>query len=73
MERGKLLQDRQSDVNSLKKELEKQDAQMKSIIDDFNKKQDLVDSNLRVSEVGFTRPIWKPTRLHCCMWVADPK
>ena len=49
MERGKLLQERQTDNDELKKEIENQEKKMETLIADFNQKQDLVNSNLRVS------------------------
>ena len=53
MERGKLIQERQNEVDELKKELGKKDAKMKNLIEDFNQKKDLVNSNLRVSFLYF--------------------
>ena len=56
MERGKLLQERQSDVDELKAEVENKEVQMKSLVDDFNRKKDLVDSNLKVCISTLTFP-----------------
>lgn len=53
MERGKLLQERQSDVDELKRESLKKDNDMKALTADFNRKKDLVNSNLRVSHNVF--------------------
>ena len=49
MERGKLIQERQNEIDELTKEAGKKDVKIKNLIEEFNQKKDLVNSNLRVS------------------------
>ena len=53
MERGKLLQEKQSEIEQMKTEIVNKDRQYHDLQSDFAQKQDRVNANLRASKLYY--------------------